>query len=171
VRTGESFRFKGQAYECTGSFEYEVPARWVSVIELHSRCPDCGRGFSCTATRSQIRKRELRRRCDYCCSPGVPVPVKLKSPLAREAKAPRAAKRGRTRHKTAPRAFLGNTAQVAPPECRQEPAGTSAAVQPPQIACAAPNSPGGALQPAMLSEREAYEREVDARLMAAGLLG
>jgi hypothetical protein len=34
VRTGESFRLKGQAYECVGSFEYEVPARWVSVIEL-----------------------------------------------------------------------------------------------------------------------------------------
>jgi hypothetical protein len=99
------------------------------------------------------------------------VPVKVKSSLARTAKALRAAKQRRTRRKTAPRALLRNTTRIAPPERRQEPACTSAAVQPSQIASAAPNSPGGALQPAMLSEREAYEREVDARLLAAGLLG
>jgi hypothetical protein len=156
VRTGESFKFRGQAYECTGRFEYEVPARWVSVIELHSRCPDCGRGFSCTATRSQIRKRELRRRCDSCRSPGVPIPVKPK---------PR-----RTRRMTAPRAFSRMPALIASPERRQEPAGASAAVQPSEIARITPNSPSGSLQLATRSEREAYEREIDARLMAAGLL-
>jgi hypothetical protein len=157
VRTGESFKFRGQAYECTGRFEYEVPARWVSVIELHSRCPDCGRGFSCTATQSQIRKRELRRRCDSCRSPGVPVPVKPK---------PR-----RTRRVTAPRAFARKPARIASPERGQEPAGTSAAVQPVEGGHVAPNSSSGSLQPATRSDGEAYEREVDARLMAAGLLG
>jgi hypothetical protein len=68
-----SFKFKGQAYDCLGRFEYERPARCFWLYELRSLCPDCGRGFTCTATESAINKRMLRRRCDACRSPGVPV--------------------------------------------------------------------------------------------------
>lgn len=70
-----------------------------------------------------------------------------------------------------PPALLRNAARIASPERRQELAGTSAAVQPAQIVSAASNSPGGSLQLATLSDREARESAVDVYLMSCGLLG
>jgi hypothetical protein len=81
VRKDESFDFEGQTYECVGQSEYhDTPARRISVLELYSRCPDCNRGFLCLATRSQIQKRELPRRCDDCQSVYDPVSAKAQCP-------------------------------------------------------------------------------------------
>jgi hypothetical protein len=79
-RIGDSFNFKGQSYEISDSFEAEIPARVVLIHELRSCCPDCGKVFYCTASARQLRHRHLRRRCDDCCKPGVPVRFKPKSP-------------------------------------------------------------------------------------------
>jgi hypothetical protein len=73
LRIGDSFNFKEQTYELVDSFETEIPARVVRIHEPRSRCPDCGKVFYCTASARQLRHRHLRRRCDLCCKPGVPV--------------------------------------------------------------------------------------------------
>ena len=73
MRVGESFKFGGQQYNIVDSFEVEIPARRVLIHELRSQCPDCGKWFCTTASARQIRNRNLRRRCDRCCKPGVRV--------------------------------------------------------------------------------------------------
>ena len=67
---GNSFNFKGQRYEYTGSREIEVPAKRVTVYQLRSRCPDCGAAFTVSASARQIQGRSLNRRCRDCRKPG-----------------------------------------------------------------------------------------------------
>lgn len=67
MKIGRSFKFRDQRYQCIGQFETEYrPGRCIPIIELASRCPTCGNPFTITASRTQIRKRELVRRCAPC---------------------------------------------------------------------------------------------------------
>src|SRR5262245_39386043 len=66
MKAGDRFKRRGQRYQCTGRFSYEIPARFVWVYELRSECAECGQAFTCTGSASQIKNRELRRRCDHC---------------------------------------------------------------------------------------------------------
>jgi hypothetical protein len=66
---GRSFTSRGQRYDCIGDFEYERPATWVQVFTLRSVCPDGGRRFECTASRTQRKNNLMPRRCERCRSP------------------------------------------------------------------------------------------------------
>jgi hypothetical protein len=153
VRTDESFKFKGQAYDCVGSFECEIPARLVLVLELYSRCPDCGRGFLCTATQAQVG-----------------VPVVLAKPAANV---------GKRRRAPAPRAIPHTTVQGMSFQHAQKPACEPAMID----AILAASQAFSALSAACRAERkereareareahEAHEKQVDAYLESLGLLG
>jgi hypothetical protein len=73
MKVGETFSIRGQRYDCIGDFEYERPATRVQVFTLRSVCPDCGRRFECTATRTQRKNNSMPRRCEHCKAPGRPV--------------------------------------------------------------------------------------------------
>src|SRR5258708_18812046 len=77
VKVGDSFTSRGQRYDCVDDFEYERPATWVRVFTLRTICPDCGRKFECTATKTQRKNYLLPRRCERCQAPGRPVRTKL----------------------------------------------------------------------------------------------
>jgi hypothetical protein len=73
VKVGDSFTSRGQRYDCVGDFEYERPATWVQVFTLRTTCPDCGRKFECTATKTQRKNNLMPRRCGRCQAPDRPV--------------------------------------------------------------------------------------------------
>jgi predicted Zn finger-like uncharacterized protein len=73
MRVGDSFNLDGQQYEYVDFFEHEILARICIIYELRTRCPDCGTSFWVTASRRQIKHRNVRRRCDACVKPGVRV--------------------------------------------------------------------------------------------------
>src|SRR5262249_55872841 len=66
VQTGSRFKRRGQRYRCAGRFGHEIPARFIWIYELRSECAECGSPFSCTGSSSQIKRGQLRRRCDRC---------------------------------------------------------------------------------------------------------
>jgi hypothetical protein len=67
MKIGHTFKFRGQRYTCVDRFEIEHRTDyWIPILELESRCPTCGAAFSLTASRTQIRKRSLVRRCRPC---------------------------------------------------------------------------------------------------------
>jgi hypothetical protein len=64
---GYRFTTRGQRYIQTGQFWHEMPSgHEVRILELESICPECGTTFELTASRGQIRKRQLVRRCVPC---------------------------------------------------------------------------------------------------------
>ena len=83
VKVGDSFTSRGQRYECLDRFEHEIPAKWVWIYTLRSTCPDCGRKFECTATKTQRKNYLLSRRCERCQAPGRPV-VRKATKIKRE---------------------------------------------------------------------------------------
>lgn len=67
MKIGKAITFRGQRYTCVGQFETEYrPGWWIPIFELASRCPTCGDAFTATASRTQIRRRKLVRRCKPC---------------------------------------------------------------------------------------------------------
>jgi hypothetical protein len=89
MRPGTKFRLRGQPFTCLRSFETIVPAKCVTLHVLASECPECGQPFTVTTTASRIHKREVRRRCQDCVRPGVPVPRFKRAAKKRKAKARR----------------------------------------------------------------------------------
>jgi len=73
MRLGESFNLDGQQYEFMDYFEHEIPARICLIYELRSQCPDCGKPFWTSASKRQIKHKNVRRRCDAYVKPGVRV--------------------------------------------------------------------------------------------------
>jgi reverse gyrase len=59
MKPGRSFVSRGQKYGCVDSFERERPAAWVRLYTLISKCADCGRQFTCTASQGQRRRKYL----------------------------------------------------------------------------------------------------------------
>ena len=77
MKVGHSFNSRGQEYDCLDRFEHEIPAKWVWIYKLRTTCPDCGRKFECTATKTQRKNNLMPRRCERCQAPGRPVRTKL----------------------------------------------------------------------------------------------
>jgi predicted Zn finger-like uncharacterized protein len=64
---GTKCTVRGQVYVQTGSFFHTKPNGWeVRVLELDTACPHCGDSFQVTASRRQIRTRQMVRRCPTC---------------------------------------------------------------------------------------------------------
>ncbi len=112
-----SFRYRSQRFWVEGTQDYETrDGRITELLALYTKCPDCGVGFRMMATRTAIRTRNLRRRCDACKRQGVPVEYCL--PPKTGKKAPQGAVKGNPRPKAsdtpkaAPRAELDRV--VAP---------------------------------------------------------
>src|SRR5207253_969621 len=62
--TGSKFTVRGQVYIQTGSFYHDMGGgREVRVLELDTKCPECGNCFQATASMRQISTRQLVRRC------------------------------------------------------------------------------------------------------------
>jgi hypothetical protein len=61
-------RHRGQLFEHVTEREHCTrDGRWVTLVELWSRCPDCGEGFYQLRTPSAWRnRRRIKRRCDAC---------------------------------------------------------------------------------------------------------
>ena len=135
MRIGATFKLRGQPYECTGSFEHDIPARCVTVFELYTRCPDCGRGFTATASASQIHKRQVNRRCHDCRSPGVPIKVAAKQ----QASAMKPARKTKRKVRRAMRKNLATGPQRAPTVAATARPGAIARLEP----TAAVRAPGG----------------------------
>jgi hypothetical protein len=71
--TGSKFTVRGQVYIQTGAFFHAMSNdREVRVLELATICPECGDEFSTTASMTQIKNRQLVRRCPIAA----PVPRK-----------------------------------------------------------------------------------------------
>jgi len=85
MKVGRTFKHRGQQYECLDRFEYERPATWIWIYTLRSACPECGRRFTCTASKSQRDKNQLPRRCEHCRDPGRPV---VMPPVTNRSQAP-----------------------------------------------------------------------------------
>jgi hypothetical protein len=65
--TGSKFTVRGQAYVQTGAFYHAISNdREVRVLELDTTCPECERSFQLTASMTQIKNRQLVRRCPSC---------------------------------------------------------------------------------------------------------
>lgn len=68
---GDAFLSLGQQFSCEGWRRADTPLHFsVREYELQTHCCDCRNGFSQYATRAQIRRDKLRRRCDDCKRPG-----------------------------------------------------------------------------------------------------
>lgn len=80
MKIGRSFISNGQHYECVDCFGYQRPAAWVSIYTLRSMCPDCGKTFECTATKTQRKNNSMPRRCERCRAPGRPVVMPAERP-------------------------------------------------------------------------------------------
>jgi hypothetical protein len=87
VKIGFEFEFRGQQYACTGLRDYEtMSGRWIELVEMESKCPECGSMFSLAASKRNIRQRFLTRRCSDCRRPGVPVDGRRRRATAMAAK-------------------------------------------------------------------------------------
>jgi hypothetical protein len=154
---GDTFRRRGQRYDCVGVTNHETrDRRWVNLLVLESKCADCGRGFFMKATQTNVTRRELTRRCERCRRPGKPVVI-----------AKPAANVGKRRRAPAPRAIPHTPVQGVPFQRAQKPACEPAMVERPRQASSALS----AACRAEGEEREAHERQVDAYLNSLGLLG
>jgi hypothetical protein len=96
--TGSKFTVRGQVYIQTGAFFHAMSNdREVRVLELATNCPECAGPFQVTASITQIRKKELVRRCPAC--------RKIRSgPVAIAAPVPRKAAKKKTTGRKARRA-------------------------------------------------------------------
>jgi predicted Zn finger-like uncharacterized protein len=79
---GTKCTVRGQVYVQTGSFLHTKRNGWeVRVLELDTACPHCGNSFQVTASRRQIRTRQMVRRCPTCREVHFgPVPMSPKPP-------------------------------------------------------------------------------------------
>jgi hypothetical protein len=71
---GQTVTRRGQLYRCVSCLEHQMRnGAWVDLIHFESVCPECGRTFECTATRTAIKRGYLTRRCEDHRRPGAPV--------------------------------------------------------------------------------------------------
>jgi hypothetical protein len=77
---GETRNYRGQLYKCVDAFPHVTrDERNVDLLVIRSRCADCWQTFEFRVTLYSFRRRRLRRRCEECRRPGVPVgPVRRK---------------------------------------------------------------------------------------------
>lgn len=77
----KSFRCRSQEYWLVGTEAYETPDGRMGKLQcLFTHCPSCGEGFVLRATATAVKNRHnLRRRCDKCKRPGVPVEYRRKA--------------------------------------------------------------------------------------------
>ena len=131
MHTGQIFKRRGQRYECVDRFGYERPAQFTWVYTLEGCCPDCGRGFTFTASATQINKGQLSRRCERCRDPGRPVQLPpVKGATHSKSAAPK-------RNKPAPLAKAANWRSMAPLQAIEKPApvhNASLEAVPPEVA-------------------------------------
>jgi hypothetical protein len=135
-----TFKRRGQQYECVDRCGYERPAQFIWIYTLHSLCPDCGRRFSCTASKTQIDKGRLSQRCERCRDPGRPIDLPaVKSATAKPAFRAKASNRRRSIGPAAE-----PTPQVADGVSHETIASPAAAVSTPPVAHVSLNVPASA---------------------------
>jgi hypothetical protein len=65
---------RGQLYRCVGHLDHQMRnGAWVDITRFESVCPERGRVFECTATRTAIERGYLTRRGEDHRRPGAPV--------------------------------------------------------------------------------------------------
>jgi hypothetical protein len=116
MMVGNTFKRRGQKYECTDRFGYERPACFMRLYTLVSRCPDCARRFTFTASITQINKGQLVRRCEHCRDPGRPVELPSTKAAAQSKSA------AQKRRKRAPLAKAATRRRLIAPQTPAKPA-------------------------------------------------
>jgi len=74
MKVGSKFKIGNQQYRIVGAKDYwTISDRYIEMLVYESACADCGRVFRYPTTKTNLRSKQLNRRCPRCKSPGRPV--------------------------------------------------------------------------------------------------
>jgi DNA-directed RNA polymerase subunit RPC12/RpoP len=74
MKEGSKFKIGNQQYRIVGTKgHWTISDRYIEMLVYEAACADCGRTFRYPTTKTNLRNKQLNRRCPRCKSPGIPV--------------------------------------------------------------------------------------------------